>query len=162
DRARDLVADGVVDPRDAAARRPGPAGRADPSRPIVHAGIGRLRGGQVGVDVLDAVDVAVVNELTRADETPRQPAIDGDVRAPGLRELEVRHRDVELVARGVPPVRYGLVEVGVRVERPRRHVVVLDEAGDDAVVADLVRDPHVGGLAREDARAAANLRALIV
>ena len=39
----------------------------------------RLRRRQVGVDVVDAVDVAVVEELRRAGDVPRQPLVDRDV-----------------------------------------------------------------------------------
>ena len=131
---------------------------ARPARPGVRAHEARLRRGQVGVGVGDAVDVPGVEALERADQAPGEPAVDGEVAAPDLRELEVRLGERELVARGrrARDVRR-LVGVDVRVERPRLGVVLLLEAGEDAGVADLVRDPDVGRTAREDAGAAAQL-----
>ena len=66
----------------------------------------RLRRRQVGVDVVDAVDVLVVEELDRAGDAAGQPLIDGDVGAPDLRELEVGIGDVQLEARRAAPVTF--------------------------------------------------------
>ena len=80
-------ASGVVDP----------VGR--PARAVVDAGECRLRRGQIRVDVVDAVDVLVIEELDRARDAAGQTMIDAEVRAPDLRKLEVRIGDVQLEAR---------------------------------------------------------------
>ena len=59
------------------------------------------------------------------------------------------------------PVAASLYASGFGLNGKARGVGRLDEAGQHAGVADLVRDPDVGGLAGEDARAAADLRGLI-
>src|SRR5581483_4360259 len=135
----------------------GSCGRRPPHT-VVDAGEGTVRRRQVRVDVVRRVEVAVRDELASGHETPRQPTVDADVRAPRLRESEVLIGDVQLVTRGgsARDARR-LVLVRIRVERVAGCVVVLHEAGQHAGVADLVRDPDVRWFAGEHTGAAAQL-----
>ena len=132
------------------------------SAPVIR----RLRRRQVGVDVVDAVDVAVVDEFRGAGDAAGQAAVDGDVAAPHLREAEVVVGDVQLVAGGravrSPPAcsgrRWSRTGTAACSGSTRcRREAALQHAG----VAELVRDPDVERLAGEHARAAADLRLLI-
>ncbi len=84
--------------------------------------------------------------------------VDGKVRAPDLRELEVGlgHGQAVCGSRSTEHLRR-LIGVRVRIERPCRGVVDLLETGQQAVLAELVGDPDVEGPAGEDARATADL-----
>src|SRR5437588_408222 len=78
----------------------GVAGSDEPTRPVVDARVGRVRRGQIRVDVHRIVQVAVVDIVERPDEPPWQPAVDADVAAPRLGESEPLIRHVQLVAGG--------------------------------------------------------------
>ena len=131
-------------------RRPSAGGCRRRYRPI--------RRRQIGVDVDRVVDVAVVDEIGGADESPRQPSIDADVGSPRLREPIALVGHVELVAGRGAAGRRRLVLVGIGVERERGRVVSCRRTRQHARVADLVRDPDVRRFAGEQARAAAQLR----
>ena len=150
DGRRDLIAGDVVE---AVARIP---------RTGVGADVGALRRRQVGIDVVDAVDVAVIHEFRGAGKAAGQAAVDGDVAAPYLREAEVVIGNVELVA-GCRRAGHvgGLVLVDVSRERERGGVVRLHVALQHAGVAELIRNPDVERLAGKHAGAAAQLRLLI-
>ena len=130
-----------------------------PPRPAVGAGERRLRGRQIRIDVGDPVDVLGVEILGRPGQAPGQLLVDGEVAAPQLRELEVRIGEGQLEARrrGARH-RRRLVGVRIRIERIGKRGIGLDETGEYAGVADLVRDPHVGGPPGEDADPTADLR----
>ena len=154
DRARHLVAGDVVE------------AVVGPARAGVGADERGLRGRQIGVDVVDAVDVAVVDELRGAGDAAGQAAVNGEVAAPHLREAELVVGDVQLVAGGGLTRRRRLVAVEIRREREPAGDLVRRGVGGEAAlqhagVAKLIGDPHVERLAGEDARAAAQLGFLI-
>ena len=160
---RDDVARFAIEPRHAAAGvASGGTGSSHPARAVVGADKGRLRGRQVGVDVVDAVHVAVVQELRRRGDPAGEATIDGDVATPDLGEAEIRVGDVQLVAGGWRTGYVGrLVLVDVGRERERGRVVGQGTALQHAGVAQLVRDPDVERLTGEHAGAAADLRLLV-
>ena len=130
-----------------------------PARPAVRAAEGGLRRRQVRVEVRHAVHVLGVQVFGRTGESPWQLLIDCDVRAPQLRELEVRIGERQLETRR-RCARHGrrLVGVRIRVERIIEGGISLDEAGEHAGITDLVGDPHVRGASGENAGTAADLR----
>ncbi len=123
----DHVGRGVVDPV------------ARPSRAIVHSGECRLRRGQVGVDVVDAVHVRAVDEFGGAGDAPRQPVVDRQIRTPALGELEVRIGHVQLEAGGPLACHVRrLVPIGIRMEGTCRRVLIHDLPDEDTGVSQLV------------------------
>ena len=122
-------------------------------------GVGRR---EIRVDVVRPVRFLAVQCLERTDEAPGQSTIDGDVRAPHLRKLVVRRRDVQLVGRRRRAGHGGgLVRVRVRIERTRGRIVALIEAGQHTRLAKLVGDPDIRRSSAEDAGATADGRTTI-
>ena len=98
-RGRDDVARRVMEAVRAGVDRRQVAAGAGPPHARVRTGEVRLRGRQVGIDVVDAVEVRVIDRFERAGEAAGQLVVDGDVRPPDLRKAEIVVDELQVVAR---------------------------------------------------------------